>query len=597
MALFSVESETGAVLTYRLGKSQISVGAGARNDIVVRSSGVADRHLVMHRNGEVFTFVTVDRQTVVLNGERRSRGVLNVGDRLRIGGASLTYRTDDGSAVDNPAENGAGSGDSSLREEVVVHPGPGAFPHLQRGVLELFAERGSERLQRAVALVRDAIEGTSVSLLAVSGGDAAVVLASSGEGAAESAPRAVVEQLTAPGRWAAAGSGGTITAFMPVFTSHGELAALLAARPLDAFNEGSLGLLAEVALGLGLQWLEPLAAETAPSAWELEARHRLESLLPGSSQAIQVLRAGLLAAAHGVEPVLICGCDGSGRTEAARILATLGPVAGRPVVVVEARDGETERQRAELLGAAGRGATASPESAIGRAKGGVLIIRHADRLPAALQDELAPLIAASQREGYPARAMRWVVTCGEDPLALVQQGRLTSAFFMVFSHRMLRVPRLAERREDLPLLIAALLRRLAAEQQKSLRGISLDCLNVFLSRPFAGEMTELVGEVNRLVTATADGETVTCDPLEVELGSGAGKGGEMAAEAVQILASDNLKEVVPRVEQLLIDRVMRRVRGNQSKGAELLGISRGALIAKLKEYSIPDYRFLRRRGR
>jgi DNA-binding protein Fis len=52
---------------------------------------------------------------------------------------------------------------------------------------------------------------------------------------------------------------------------------------------------------------------------------------------------------------------------------------------------------------------------------------------------------------------------------------------------------------------------------------------------------------------------------------------------------------VERVERLLIDRVMRRVKGNQSKGARTLGISRGALIAKVKEYSIPDYRFLRRR--
>jgi DNA-binding protein Fis len=49
------------------------------------------------------------------------------------------------------------------------------------------------------------------------------------------------------------------------------------------------------------------------------------------------------------------------------------------------------------------------------------------------------------------------------------------------------------------------------------------------------------------------------------------------------------------VERLLIDRVMHRVKGNQSKGARALGISRGALIAKLKEYGIPDYRYLKKR--
>jgi DNA-binding NtrC family response regulator len=162
---------------------------------------------------------------------------------------------------------------------------------------------------------------------------------------------------------------------------------------------------------------------------------------------------------------------------------------------------------------------------------------------------------------------------------------------------MLRMPRLAERREDLPLLIAALLRRAATEQRKTLRGITLDCLNVLLAQPFPGEVADLVGEINRLVTATPDGEMVRCDP-QGQAANGltlAGRSGELSPELVELLASDNLKEMVPRIEQLLIDRVMRRAKGNQSKAARVLGISRGALITKLKEYSVPDYRYLRRR--
>ena len=82
MVLLSVESENGAVLTYRLAKTQITVGSSSKNDVVVRSPGLGERHLVIHHNGDLFTFVTVDRQTVVLNGERRARGVLNPGVQL-----------------------------------------------------------------------------------------------------------------------------------------------------------------------------------------------------------------------------------------------------------------------------------------------------------------------------------------------------------------------------------------------------------------------------------------------------------------------------------------------------------------------------------
>ena len=60
--------------------------------------------------------------------------------------------------------------------------------------------------------------------------------------------------------------------------------------------------------------------------------------------------------------------------------------------------------------------------------------------------------------------------------------------------------------------------------------------------------------------------------------------------------SDNLKEVIPGVERLIIDRVLRRVKGNQSQAARTLSLSRGALIAKIKDYEIPDYRALRRKG-
>lgn len=62
--------------------------------------------------------------------------------------------------------------------------------------------------------------------------------------------------------------------------------------------------------------------------------------------------------------------------------------------------------------------------------------------------------------------------------------------------------------------------------------------------------------------------------------------------------TDDLKRIIESVEREVIDRTMRRVEGNQSRGAQILNISRGSLIAKLKEYSIPDYRYMRReRGR
>ena len=600
MVLLSVEAENGAILTYRLAKTQISVGSSSKNDVVVRSPGVGERHLAIHYNGEVFTFVTVDRQTVVLNGERRARGVLNPGDKLRMGAITLIFRGSEVGVelVEAPTPAVVATAKPAPRDggdAVTFRTDPAGFGEARARLVELFLRPGVDRLQRLVAVLREALPDAEVAIIAPGEGEAPVALSSVWTGELPGLPRRAFVELATPGRYAVLDGPGGATVALPVVNPQRDVVAVITARPIGALGDESIGLLAEAARFLAVHWLDVERDDTVFTGWEVEARHRLEALLPGSSQAIQVLRAGILSAAHSAEPVLVCGADGTGRTEVARIMATLGPVAGRHVTVFEGRDAGIEVLRQELFGPSGRPTLGGElEGVLGRARGGVLVIRQVDRLPLPLQSELAALMSAQRREALSSHSMRWVVTCGEDPLALVQQGRLASPLFMGFSQRLLRVPRLSERQEDLPLLIAALLRRSAEGQQKTVRGITVECLNALLSSSFPGEMGELVGDVNRLVAATPDGEMARCDQVGTKVAAGSGSA-DMSPELLGVLASDNLKEAIPRIEQLVIDRVMRRVKGNQSKAARTLGISRGALIAKLKEYAVPDYRFLRRR--
>lgn len=601
MVLLSLESENGAILTYRLSKVQITVGSSSRNDVVIKSPGVADRHLSIGRSGEVFTFVTVDRQTVVLNGERRSRGVLNPGDRLRIGGATLVFRGADAVGMEAVEETPAGpalpaAAPREAAESFVLRSDPAGYAEYRRRIVELLREPRFESLQQTVAVIREALPSLELAVIELGVGGETLALTSVWTGELPKIDAGRLADLRIAGRLAVQSDAKGGSVLLPVLDDQGEVVAILAARPAGALGDEGLLWLGEVARLLTVCWRRIGRPSAPTTGWETEAASRLDTLLPGSSQAIQVLRAGVLAAAFGGEPVLICGASGVGKTEVARILTRIGPASGRPVEVVECRGVEADAIRKELFGAGGH-PSFGPEAkgAVGRCRGGVLVLRHADALPAALQSELASVIAAQQHQAITAFSLRWVATCGEDPLALVQQGKLAMPFFMVFSSRMLRVPRLSERREDLPRLIASLIRTVSQSQEKNVRGISLECLNSLLAQNFGGEMAELVLEIGRLVTATPDGEMVRSEHF---LGGG-GRGEEAGAESVEdqsgVLASDDLKLVVERVERLLIDRVMRRVKGNQSKGARTLNISRGALIAKLKEYQVPDYRFLRRK--
>jgi len=171
-------------------------------------------------------------------------------------------------------------------------------------------------------------------------------------------------------------------------------------------------------------------------------------------------------------------------------------------------------------------------------------------------------------------------------MAMLNEGTLDVALYRLFDRHVIRVPSLEERREDLPLLIVRLLERVGVEQGKRIRGIELDTLNSLLEYPFGGQMTELLEELRRLVSATADGEMVRGVVPRRAVAGSPGVAEQAEADPAALLAQDDLKVVIPTVERLVIDRVLRRVKGNQSQAADILGINRGTLRKKLKTYSL-----------
>jgi len=100
----------------------------------------------------------------------------------------------------------------------------------------------------------------------------------------------------------------------------------------------------------------------------------------------------------------------------------------------------------------------------------------------------------------------------------------------------------------------------------------------------------------RLSEPFAKREEILQPPQEVEVSESLAAAELSPTEGV-LRQTDDLKKIVETVEREVIDRAMRRAQGNQSRGSEMLNISRGSLIAKLKEYQIPDYRYLRRNKR
>jgi hypothetical protein len=118
---------------------------------------------------------------------------------------------------------------------------------------------------------------------------------------------------------------------------------------------------------------------------------------------------------------------------------------------------------------------------------------------------------------------------------------------------------------------------------------------------FLEELVQIAGlafaGMGQRTAASASGESSPARPAAEAAPPVSAPAESSPAETV-LRQTDDLKKIVETVEREVIDRAMRRVEGNQSRAAQILNISRGSLIAKLKEFAIPDYRYLRReRGR
>lgn len=606
MVTLAIEGSGGSELTYELVKQVISIGASSQNDVVLRSPGVAPRHVVIQRNGKVYTFLAQPRQVVVLNGERRSRGVLRVGDRVRIGTATVVFKGmgDDETDVElinggrANAENSseaavAAAGPSRSRSEVVLYSEPARVSDARHHIVEIFRAGVRSDLVPSLRTYFDNFFTDRQAMLAWLDEDGRFQpIVSQWTGEVPKLPPRTFDELGLPGRYAILRLGNRQLLIYPVSRGPLESHAYLIAESREDDLEDDQVLLAELSKMLAVHWERVENSSSLYGPWEDATRKTVEEQLPGTSQAVRVLRDSVVHAARSTFPVLLCGRPGSGRMAVATLIAAVHPTGELPVQVVQVTEGEDEAFRLDLFGTQSdrRAGAALSE----RAKGSVVVIRDVHKLGQAMQRELASAITHDVDSGY-GPDVRWIVTTESDCMALVNEGVLDSTLYNLFQRHIMRIPALNQRREDLPLLVVRLLDTVGAEQDKEIRGVELETLNSLLEHPFEGEMTELLGELRRLVSATPEGEMVrgTVPAMSRKSVAAGGSGVDEAATAA-LLSQDDLKTVVPAVEQMIIDRVLRRTMGNQSKAARILNLSRGALIAKIKDYDIPDYRHLRR---
>jgi DNA-binding NtrC family response regulator len=314
--------------------------------------------------------------------------------------------------------------------------------------------------------------------------------------------------------------------------------------------------------------------ELARARAELGRAHDLRGLVY-ESPAMHRAVALALQIAGSDAPVLLTGPSGAGKERVAEIIQGESRRAGGPFVRVNVGAIPAELMEAELFGAEPGAYTGLRSRRVGHfeaADGGTLFLDEIDSLPLAGQVKLLRVVQSGElmRLGS-SRAQRVDVRVISATNAALEtamaQGRFREDLYFRLNVLEIRVPGLAERREDVLPLARHFLSRFAAERGEPLR-LSAAAEGALLAHAWPGNVRELENRVRRACLVAARAEIEASD-----LGLAPGEPPPPLSSGEQAERDDLLGQLAA-------------AEGNVSRVAEALGISRQALYRRMARLGI-----------
>jgi DNA-binding NtrC family response regulator len=142
----------------------------------------------------------------------------------------------------------------------------------------------------------------------------------------------------------------------------------------------------------------------------------------------------------------------------------------------------------------------------------------------------------------------------------------------------IKMPSLRERQEDILLLAEVFLKGFAAKNRKNVRGFTEDARLALLAYEWPGNVRELENVIERAVIL-ARGEEISCRELPLR-----SEGAVMPLQpaAVNALGDCTLEEL----ERAMVERALKEHKGNVSRAAQALGLSRAALYRRMEKFGL-----------
>ncbi|WP_416797832.1 sigma-54-dependent transcriptional regulator [Ciceribacter azotifigens] len=324
---------------------------------------------------------------------------------------------------------------------------------------------------------------------------------------------------------------------------------------------------------------------------ELKKRAGDTAELIGTSVAVSQLRQTIDKVAPTNSRIMIFGPSGSGKELVARMIHKRSTRSGGPFVTLSAAAITPDRMEIALFGTEGSPGQPRRIGALEEAHRGILYLDEIGEMPRETQNKILRVLVEQQFEriGGSKRVkvdVRIISSTAYNLENQIAEGRFREDLFHRLAVVPIKVPALAERREDIPFLVDMYMRQICEQAGVRPRRIGEDAMAVLQANDWPGNIRQLRNNIERLmILAHGDGpdSPITAEMLPQDLSDMLPK---VSARNDTHIMTLPLREAREMFERDYLIAQINRFGGNISRTAEFVGMERSALHRKLKSLGV-----------
>lgn len=322
---------------------------------------------------------------------------------------------------------------------------------------------------------------------------------------------------------------------------------------------------------------------------QINSHFNLDNMI-GESEAMREVFSLIKRVSNSNTTVLITGETGTGKELAARSIHQNSERREKPFIPVNCGAIPENLYESEFFGykkGAFTGAVSDHDGLFKSADKGTLFLDEIADLPEHVQVKLLRVL--QEKEIKPLGSdkflkvdVRIIAATNKDLKKEVEEKRFRDDLYYRINIIEIKMPKLSERKEDIPLLVDFFIKKYNKELKKHIKGIDNKAMQAFMNYNWEGNLRELENMIERLILLNENNEIITIKDFPSYMKEKTG---------VHEDYDDELSKALESYEKQHIINILKKTKGNRSESAKLLKIDVSTLYRKMLRYNINDFEY------